>query len=51
MIKIYYKNLANGAITANQNAALLWYNAGANIAVKHYHYLRKRYYTKTIWVH
>lgn len=51
MIKIYYKNMANGAITAKHSVAMVWYNAGANVAVKQYHYLKKRYYTKTIWVH
>lgn len=51
MIKIYYKNMATGAITANITLATNWYNSGANILVKQYHYFKKRYYTKTVWVH
>jgi len=51
MIKIYYKNLANGKVTANINIACAWYDNGANVMVKHYHSLKKKYYTKTIWVH
>ena len=51
MIKIYYKNLANGAITASLTVAMSWYTTGANVAVKKYNYLKKSFYTNTVWVH